>query len=466
MVVDTSAPVDERQWTPSEITVPEALEVAVKWHRDGYLDAAEKIYRTVLEAAPEQPDALHFLGVLAHQRGDSGQAIELIRRAIELLPEGAGLYNNLGNVLYEAERFEEAAHAYEQALLLSPRDADACNNLGAVRRVQGRLEEAADAYRRAMELDPGHADAHHNMGNLLSGQGRVKESVTHYCTAITLRPAHPEARRHLGIAYATLGRMDEAAKVYRKWLREEPGNPIATHMLAACCGEGMPDRASDQYVEQIFDSFARSFDSKLTKLDYRAPHLVAEAVKSACGTPAKRLIGLDAGCGTGLCGPLVEAFVCRLTGVDLSSEMLARAKTRGVYDELVKGELTEYLGAHPAAFDLVISADTLVYFGALESVLGAAHAALHNEGVLIFTVERASDELVSRTGYRLNPHGRYSHAPGYLNRALCEAGFSGVEMESAVLRMESGSPVAGIVVTGRKRPAAATSRGHLQWQDG
>jgi predicted TPR repeat methyltransferase len=266
-----------------------------------------------------------------------------------------------------------------------------------------------------------------------------------------LRPAHPEARRHLGIAYATLGRMDEAADVYRKWLRDEPGNPIAAHMLAACCGEGTPQRASDQYVEQIFDSFARSFDSKLAKLSYRAPNLVVEAVKRVCGAPAKRLVALDAGCGTGLCGPLIEAFVCRLTGVDLSSEMLARAKTRGVYDELVKDELTAYLDAHTDTFDLVVSADTLVYFGALESVLEAASAALRDYGVLIFTVEHVSDDLVDSIGYRLNPHGRYSHARSYLNRALAEVGFAVVEMESAVLRMESGSPVGGIVVTGRKR---------------
>ena len=454
MIVDTPAQADDGQSMPSEITVPDALELAVKCHRDGHLDAAEKIYQTVLEAVPEQPDALHFLGVLAHQRGDSPQAIKLIRRAIELLPDGAGLYNNLGNVLYEAERFEEAAGAYEKALLLCPRDADTCNNLGAVRRIQGRLEEAANAYHRAIGLDPGHADAHHNMGNLLSGQGRVKESVTYYCQAITLRPAHPEARRHLGIAYATLGRMDEAAEVYRKWLRDEPGNPIATHMLAACCGEGTPGRASDQYVEQIFDSFARSFDSKLAKLSYRAPHLVADAVKSACGVAAKSLSALDAGCGTGLCGPLIEAFVSRLVGVDLSSEMLAKAKARGVYEELVKAELTEYLRAHRDTFDLVVSADTLCYFGALESVLEAAHAALRNDGVLIFTVEHVSDDLVDSAGYHLNPHGRYSHATSYLNRALAEAGFAVIELKLAELRMESGSPVAGIVATGRKNPAA------------
>jgi predicted TPR repeat methyltransferase len=431
-----------------ELTVPEVLELAVQCHRNGYLDAAEKIYRTLLEAVPQQPDALHFLGVLAHQRGDSAKGIELIQRAIELEPDAAGPYNNLGNVLYEVERFDEAAVAYEKAIELVPTDADAHNNLGAVRRVQGRLQDAFAAYDRAIQLDPRHADVHHNYGNLLTGVGRIKESVQYFCKSITLRPAHDEARRHLGIAYAMLGQLNEAADVYKKWLRDEPGNPIATHMLAACCGDEVPTRAADQFVEQIFDTFARSFDVKLEKLGYRAPELVTGALAAVLGTPAKTLRVLDAGCGTGLCGPLVAPFAARLAGVDLSAQMLAKAQARGVYDELAKGELTEFLRSHPATFDVVISADTLVYFGALEAALVAAHSALKNDGVLVFTVEH--DDEVAESGYRLNPHGRYSHSRDYLHRALDAAGFVAVTLDSAVLRMESGSPVAGLVATCRK----------------
>ena len=63
--------------------------------------------------------------------------------------------------------------------------------------------------------------------------------------------------------------------------------------------------------------------------------------------PSKSLDVLDAGCGTGLCGPLVAPYARRLSGVDLSAGMLARAKEKNVYDALVQGELTEYLrGQH------------------------------------------------------------------------------------------------------------------------
>ena len=81
--------------------------------------------------------------------------------------------------------------------------------------------------------------------------------------------------------------------------------------------------------------------------------------------PSHRLDVLDAGCGTGLCGALVAPFARRLTGVDLSDGMLAHAKDKNVYHALVKAELTEYLRANREAFDLIVSADTLVYFGDL-----------------------------------------------------------------------------------------------------
>ena len=117
---------------------------------------------------------------------------------------------------------------------------------------------------------------------------------------------------------------------------------------------------------------------------------------------SKSLDVLDAGCGTGLCGPLIAPYARRLVGVDLSARMLAQARARNVYDELFKGELTAYLRDSAGAFDVIVSADTLVYFGPLEDVVAAAADALRPGGRLIFTVE----ELIgagSDAGYAHQP---------------------------------------------------------------
>jgi predicted TPR repeat methyltransferase len=127
--------------------------------------------------------------------------------------------------------------------------------------------------------------------------------------------------------------------------------------------------------------------------------------------------------------------------------MLAQAKEKDVYDELLQAELTGFLRDHPDSFDVIVSADTLVYFGALEEVVAAAAGALRKGGVLIFTLERAASENVQ--DFRLELHGRYTHAQPYAERLLTEAGLT-PEIAHADLRMESGTPVAGLVVRARK----------------
>lgn len=403
--------------------------------------AAAEVYRSVLEVAPDNAAALHFSGVLAHQQERGEEAVALIQQSLELEPDRPDWHSNLGIVLQDRLRLDEAAAAYERAIALDPNHANAHSNLGVVRRATGHPEDAEAAYRTAIRLDPGHADAHHNLGVLLNGLGRRREAALCFSKVITLRPRHPEARRLLALAHYTLGEVDQAIEVFDEWLREEPDDPIARHMLAACSGRDVPERASDAFIERTFDGFAASFDAKLASLEYRAPALVAEMLAHAGVTPSRALDVLDAGCGTGLCGPLVAPYARRLVGIDLSEAMLARARERKVYDELTKHELTEYLYDSSDSFDVIVSADTLVYFGPLDSVADAAAKTLRPGGILVFTVE----ELCKGVDYSISPNGRYRHSSDYVERVLSAAGLES-EIAGAELRLEAGEPVAGLVV--------------------
>jgi predicted TPR repeat methyltransferase len=433
-------------------TIAQMLQQAMSEHGAGRFDAAAPLYEQVLAREPEQSDALHLLGVLQAQRGLHEQGAALIARAIAANPGEAMFHNNLGNVCVERSRFDDAEAHYVHAIELDPGRLDALNNLGVLLGRRGKPEGAEKLLLKVIELAPDFADARQNLANHYLREGRLGDAVQQCFDGLIVAPRSAALRRILGLAYSTMGMKDEAIAVYRAWLEAEPGNPLAEFHLGACTGDDVPERAPDTYVARVFDSFAASFDAKLADLSYQAPALVTAAVARHAGAPAQALDLLDAGCGTGLCGPLLAPWACRLAGVDLSEGMLRKAAARGVYDELVCGELVAFLRMRPAAWDLIVSADTLCYFGALEGFAGAAFAALRRDGLLVFTVE-AHDDADAAPDYRLQEHGRYSHRRRYVETVLRSAGLAPVELQAVVLRMEAGKPVDGWLVSARAAAA-------------
>ena len=93
-------------------TITETLQLATEQQRAGNIEAAEAAYRIVLGIEPNQPDALHLLGLVAHQRQDQLQAVELITRAIAFQPETAIFHNSLGAALERLLRLSEAVAHY------------------------------------------------------------------------------------------------------------------------------------------------------------------------------------------------------------------------------------------------------------------------------------------------------------------------------------------------------------------
>jgi predicted TPR repeat methyltransferase len=426
------------------LTPEQALQLAIERHRLGQLDDAEAIYAVLLERWPDHADVLNHMGVLRQQRGLHDEALALLSRAIEITPNAPGTWNNLGTVLLRLDRIDEAERALRRSIELAD-SPEAQANLGRVLCRGRRWHEAEAACRRAIELAPEFSDGWHQLSLVLLGQSRVPAGIQAANRALLLLPPHQRRRDTYARALVLAGEVEQAAAIFRQWLAEEPDNAYVQHHYAACSGERTPQRASDAYVERVFDNFADSFDVKLARLHYRAPELVAAALRTLLPAPARQFDIVDLGCGTGLCGPLLAPWARRLTGCDLSGAMLERAQQRGTYAELQKLELVQYLQAHPDAYDIVVSADTLCYFGELGEALRAVHRGLRAQGRLVFTVEALAGDAA--VGYRLMASGRYAHGRAYLEAALEGAGLSEPRIDAAVLREEAGVAVDGWVVT-------------------
>lgn len=214
---DVSAESDRRrESSPHASSGAMALEQGLEHHRAGRLIEAERCYKRILESNPSDAEALHLLGVTAHQRGAHARAIELISAAIAAAPGNAVFFNNLGEAQRGAESLEAAAGSYRRALECDPAHAPAHNNLGLVHAARGELAAAEQCFRRAIELDDRDPGCHANLGNTLARQQRAGEAAEAFRQAIRLAPR--VADLHVRLAHIELeqGLADRAVESLRR----------------------------------------------------------------------------------------------------------------------------------------------------------------------------------------------------------------------------------------------------------
>ncbi|HKM52890.1 MAG TPA: tetratricopeptide repeat protein [Isosphaeraceae bacterium] len=214
------------------ISIQRAFELALQHHRSGRLAEAKRIYVQILAQAPDDPDALQLLGLIAHDEGRHSEAVELIGRAVALNPVVAEYRNNLGVALWGARRWDEAVAAYRAAVALKPDHVDAHYNLANALRDQGQNELAVAAYRDTLRLQPDMDEAHFNLGTALAELGKLDDAVLSYRQALRIRPDNAGVHYALGNVLRKLKRLNEAAAAYEQTLRLEPSHHNAHNNLA------------------------------------------------------------------------------------------------------------------------------------------------------------------------------------------------------------------------------------------
>jgi protein O-GlcNAc transferase len=205
----------------------DTLDAALEHHRAGRLAEAEVAYRHLLADEPNDPSALHLLGMLLHQTGRNTEALDLLDRSVRLAPHAAHFRSNLAGVLGRLGRTDDAVLHLREVVRLQPDFAQGHNNLGVALESLGRLDEAAEVLRRAICLRPDYPEAHNNLGNVLLKRGPLSEAVECYRIALRLRPGYAEAHGNLASALGELGRVDEALEQHRRVVELRPDWPHA-----------------------------------------------------------------------------------------------------------------------------------------------------------------------------------------------------------------------------------------------
>jgi predicted TPR repeat methyltransferase len=286
-----------------------------------------------------------------------------------------------------------------------------------------------------------------SLARRLRGDGQVLAAFVcqHYATY--LLSDDPDQWHALGELAHILGRREDAREAYERYAQFKPEDAEVAQILISLRDEPPPPRAPDRCVEQLYSRFAEFYEDNMCgDLDYQAPARLAEALDAELVT-AKNLHVLELGCGTGLAAQHLRKHARRLSGIDLSPQMVARARATGLYDYLEVAEITEWLSRSDIpAFNLIAACDTLIYFGDLRQVVIPAATRILKGGWLAFTVERG--ETIP---FRLTDSGRYAHAEAHVRAVAGEAGLTVASLAEGFLRYEYGQPVVGLVTILRKQ---------------
>jgi len=201
-------------------------------HREGRLADAERDYRAALANQPAHVDALHWLGVLHHQRGEHGAAADLLNRATLLRPSDAGMQLNLGAVLKALGRLDGAIEHFRNAIHLRSDFALAHYNLGNAYAAAGRHEDAVDSFQRSLRLQADDVRALVNLGTSLLALGRHADAAAATRDALRVAPRHAGACNNLGMALNGLGAPQDAVAQFHAALDAQP-NFVAAHFNLA-----------------------------------------------------------------------------------------------------------------------------------------------------------------------------------------------------------------------------------------
>jgi predicted O-linked N-acetylglucosamine transferase (SPINDLY family) len=222
----------------------QALQDALERHRQGELQEAERLYRSILAENPEASDVLCLLGGLVNQLGRHQEAIELIKQALAVrqVPE---YYFDLAQPLMAMHEYEQATAGLRQAIALDPDWPDAHAFLGTILQSMGQVEQAIECQQAAIGLDPNNAAWHFNLGNALAEMQARERAVDAFKECLRLNPKHMAALNNLGHALYKSDRLEEAELPLRQALDIEPSFAPALHNLG-CVLYGL-----DRYQESV-----------------------------------------------------------------------------------------------------------------------------------------------------------------------------------------------------------------------
>ena len=246
------------------MTIDQALLNAVESHKAGKLQDAESLYRAILQAQPNHPDANHNLGVMAVSLNKSEAALPLFKIALEANPNQGQFWLSYIDALIKEKQYDNARRVLEQgkksgltgekvdalnAILMSfavamdfesekagkltlPPDQIYSNRIDNPTQIEmdsllenyhaGRFDQVLKLAINFTEQYSKHPFGWKVLGAVLKKTGKLHESLIANQKALEISPSDAEAHNNLGNTLKELGKLEAAETSYKTAISINP----------------------------------------------------------------------------------------------------------------------------------------------------------------------------------------------------------------------------------------------------
>jgi len=304
-----------------------------------------------------------------------------------------------------------AIECFQKSLTLDANYFEATYNLGLSYHQIGQLDLAIRSYKKAVLINPIIAIRHNN--KILSVihlfmEGLIPDAIDTLNELIQQNPNDALLYNMMGGCFTRTNQIDKAVQSYKLAIKLKPNYSVPIHMLNSLTGY-TSEEPPMEYVRNLFDDYAESYDeSMLNHLEYNLPFIIKDIILKLDHGISDFDKAIDLGCGTGLAGKDLKSLCENLSGIDISENMVDRAKKLNIYDNLFVGDIVDKLTEINDNFDLFVSLDVLIYVGDLKSIFHAIRKRCNKNALFIFSIE------VQDKAFSLQKSARYAHSNNYI----------------------------------------------------
>ena len=267
------------------------LFMGIAEYRTNQLDAGLTALRKETVLAPKDANAWMWLGIVALEKGDGGEATSALDKAAKLSPDNVDVLYHRGRahlfvskdsyarmfsadpkswrvrqILAEAnadaDRHVDAIAEYEAAIQLAPSEPRLHEELGTEYRTIGKMPEAEEAFRKELEIDPDNVVAQYKLGVLLTEKGNAAQGKQMIVAALKVRPGLRHADYNLGRAEMLLGNDQAAVEDFERATKADSDQDVLEQAWYQL-GTVLRRMHRTQEAQQSFAMFQKFKDAEL-----------------------------------------------------------------------------------------------------------------------------------------------------------------------------------------------------------